>query len=181
MDSPANDAVVGVQTLFVGHLPALRGFVISLTGDPGLVDDIIQETFLTISAKASTFEVGTNFKAWAWSIARLKTLEALRKSGKHRYLAADVIESLCAHEEAFDWNEFDRMQRHVAACIEDLAPKARTAVELRYRHGHSAAEVARRMGWTANAIHVALSRARKTLRECVEKRVVAEGPSRPVG
>lgn len=164
-----------VQKLFVSHLPALRGFVMSLTGDFTLVDDVLQETFLTVTSKADTFEPGSNFKAWAWAVARIKTLEALRKAGREKYLATDVIESLCAHDDSLDWGELDRMHRHVSVCIEELAPKARAVVDLRYKHGHRAAEVARQMGWTINAIHVALSRARRSIRECVQRRLLAEG------
>lgn len=173
----AEAATARVQRLFVAHLPALRGFVTSLTGDFSLVDDIVQETFLTITAKADVFEPGSNFKAWAWTVARVKTLEALRKAGREKYLAADVIESLCVHDESLDWAELDRLHRHVGACVEDLAPKAKAVFELRYKHGHRAAEVARQMGWTINAIHVALSRARRSIRECVQRRITAEDAS----
>jgi Sigma-70 region 2 len=50
-----------VQGLFVQHLPALRGFVLSLVSDFSLVDDVVQEAFLTVTAKAANFERGTNF------------------------------------------------------------------------------------------------------------------------
>jgi RNA polymerase sigma-70 factor (ECF subfamily) len=170
-----DDQVVRVQTLFVNHMPALRGFVMALTSDFSLVDDIMQETFLTISAKADKFQPGTSFRAWAWAVARLKTLEALRKARREKHLAADVIESLCSHDEAFDWSEIDLLQRQVAACVESLAAKAKTVVELRYKQGHAAAEIARQMGWTTNAIHVALSRARRAIRECVQRRLAVPG------
>lgn len=172
-----DDQVVQVQALFVSHMPALRGFVIALTGDFTLADDIIQETFLTISAKADVFQPGTSFKAWAWAIARMKTLEALRKARRERHLSADVIESLCSHDEAFDWSDIDELQRHVAVCVESLAAKAKTVIELRYTQGHAAAEIARQMGWTTNAIHVALSRARRAIRECVQRRLAVPGPA----
>lgn len=164
-----------VQKLFVSHLPALRGFVTSLVSDFSLADDIVQETFLTITSKADTFEPGTNFKAWAWSVARIKTLEAIRKAGREKHFAAEVIESLCAHDQAYDWPEFERMLNHIGVCVEQLAPKAQAIIELRYKQGHRAVEVARQMGWTVNAIHVALSRARRAIRDCVQRRLMAEG------
>lgn len=168
------DAVVHVQGLFVQHLPALRGFVLSLVSDFSLVDDVVQETFLTVTKKAGDFQRGTNFRAWAWTIARFKTLQLLEEQrGVKEQFAPDVIEALCAHGSSQDWHTEDRL-RHLAACIAKLAPKAHEAIELRYTKALRPPEIARIMGWTTDAVHVVLSRARVTLRECVSRLVGAE-------
>jgi len=39
-------------------------------------EDVLQETFLTVTAKAASFAEGTNFIGWACTIARFKVLEA---------------------------------------------------------------------------------------------------------
>jgi RNA polymerase sigma-70 factor (ECF subfamily) len=170
LDSP----VPRVQRLFVQHLPALRGFVGALVTDFTIVDDVVQETFMTVTAKAADFQPGTNFRAWAWAIARLKVLEVARKNTRQVTLSPDVVEAICAREDGVDWQNLDALVRHVGACVETLAPKARLAFELRYRHAHPPQEIARQMEWTVNAIHVALSRARAAVRECVERRLAAE-------
>jgi RNA polymerase sigma-70 factor (ECF subfamily) len=46
------------------------------------------------------------------------------------------------------------------------------SVELRYVGDHKPAEVARMIGWSAEAVHVALSRARSLLRDCIERRTL---------
>ena len=68
-----------VQLLFVRHENSIRTFVRALQPSLADADDVLQETFLTVSRKASTFELGTNFVAWACSIARLKVLENFRQ------------------------------------------------------------------------------------------------------
>ena len=168
------EQVAHVQALFVQHLPALRGFILSLVSNFSLVDDVVQESFITVTNKAASFERGTNFRAWAWTIARFKTLQLLEKSApvKERF-APDVIEALCAHESAEDWHS-EEMLRHLAGCIEQLAPKARQSIELRYMQAHRPPEIARLMGWTVDAVHVALARARVVLRDCVTRRLAAE-------
>ena len=50
-----------VQTLFIKRQPAIRAMAIALTGDFALAEDVVQETFLTVSEKAATFTLGTNF------------------------------------------------------------------------------------------------------------------------
>ena len=165
-----------VQSLFVQHLPALRGFVLSLVSDFSLVDDIVQETFLVITAKAATFQRGTNFRAWAWTIARYKVLQTLEKNAPvpDRF-APEVIEALAAQSTAETWYSDEQLQ-YLAKCMESLAPKAREAVELRYQQAHRPPEIASRLGWTVESVHVALSRARVFLRDCVTQRMLTANP-----
>ena len=173
-DEPSSDQVTHVQGLFVQHLPAMRGFVTSLVSDVTLVDDIVQESFLTITDKADKFKRGTNFRAWAWTIARYKTLQLLDKrvTVKSRF-AEDVIDALSAHEAAEEW-ETETMVRHLGGCVEKLAPKAKKAIQMRYMQAHKPPEIARSMGWSINSVNVALSRARILLRDCVARRVSSE-------
>ena len=80
------------------------------------------------------------------------------------------MEALCAHASSEDWLG----ERHLSclrACLMRLAPKARHAVELRYQQANKPPEIARQMGWTVEAVHVALSRARVFLRDCVTNRL----------
>jgi len=160
-----------VQSLFVQHLPALRGFVLSLVSDFSLVDDVVQETFLVVTAKAASFQRGTNFRAWAWTIARYKVLQTLEKNAPAAdRFAPEVLEALAAQETAETWFSDEQIQ-HLAKCMEGLAPKAREAVELRYQQAHRPPEIASRLGWTVESVHVALSRARVFLRDCVTQRM----------
>jgi RNA polymerase sigma-70 factor (ECF subfamily) len=150
----------------------LRGFLLSLVSDFSLVDDVVQETFLVVTAKAEKFQRGTNFRAWAWTIARNKALQLLEKAAPpDERFTPDVIEALCAHESAERWPPEEQLRR-LAECVQRLAPRAREAVDLRYQQAHRPPEIARRMGWTVDAVHVALSRARVFLRECMSRRII---------
>jgi RNA polymerase sigma-70 factor, ECF subfamily len=165
---PSPDQISLVQRLFVQNTMALRGFLLALMPDFSRVDDVVQETFLTVTAKADDFLDGTNFRSWVFSIARFKVLEALRKPGATVLsLDAEVIESLCATE-IEDWHA-DEQLLALGRCLDELTPQARRAVELRYEQAHRPAEIAQRMGWTVNSVNVALARARAALRDCVER------------
>jgi RNA polymerase sigma-70 factor, ECF subfamily len=144
--------VARVQMLFVQHTPALRGFVLSLLPDFAAVDDVLQETFLTVTAKAAQYEPGSSFLRWACAIARFKILEVTREKAKAtQLLSPEVIDTLCAcmpdEEDAGDHG-----LRLLGECLEELAPQARRAVDLRYQHAHKPTEVARLMGWSAEAV-----------------------------
>jgi RNA polymerase sigma-70 factor, ECF subfamily len=158
-----------VQRLFVQHHLALRSFICALVPDFNVAQDVLQETFLTVTAKAGEFSEGSNFVNWACTIARFKVLETLR-ARKLKSLSPAALESLCAVEvHLADDPRIDVIER----CISELAPRSRRIVELRYEGDHSPSEVARVVGWTVKAVNVTLSRARRVLRDCVRRKLAA--------
>ena len=159
-----------MQQLFVKHQQQLRAFVVALAPDFSAADEVMQETFLEVSRKASEFQLDSNFSAWARSIAKFKVLGLRRdKQRAASRLADDVVEALAA---AAPPEEDDA--RHLAVvdalrkCLERLAPAARELVRLRYFGEHLPEEIARIRSQSVNAINVTLSRARLALRQCVE-------------
>ncbi len=170
MSDSVDPRTAHVQLLFIQHTSQLRGFVIALMPDFSRVDDVMQETFLTITKKAASFEPGTNFLGWACTIARFKVLEAGRKAAAGAQpLAPEVLESLCAC--APEVEPDDERLRMLGDCLQELAPQARRAIELRYHHAHKPGEIANILGWTPNSVYVALSRARDLLRGCLEMKL----------
>ncbi len=167
-----SDKTMRVQQLFVKHQLALRAFILSLEPNFTDAEDLLQEVFLVVTRKANEFEEGTNFFAWGCTIARFKLMELLRRRAKSQALSEEVIEALCAvePEHQFDDSRLVLLQ----GCLEQLSPKARQMMYLRYYGEHSPAQIARLVSWTPNAVRVALSRARTVLQECLERKMRQE-------
>lgn len=159
-----------VQQLFVKHVPAIQVFIRAFMPDFNRADDVLQECFLTATAKADTFREGTSFIAWATAIAKLKVLECHRK---HRSagttLSPEVIDALCAAAPIAA--PADDSRAMVRECLGELAPRAREAIDMRYGDACKPAEIARHLSWTPEAVYVTLSRARASLRECIERKM----------
>jgi RNA polymerase sigma-70 factor (ECF subfamily) len=168
----SDDPTLRVQQLFVRHQGQLKAFVLALLPDFARADDVVQEVFLHVTAKAAEFEPETNFLAWVRSIARFKLLEACRQS-PGRSLDADVLESLAASCPD-DWVGDEKLAA-LTRCLQRLAPKAREIVQLRYQREHSPPEIARILSRTTNSISVALAKARVELRECIERQLNPSG------
>ena len=84
-----------VQRLFLRHAGVLKGFILGLLPDANRAEDVFQELFLTVTRKAGDFRTGTNFLAWARSIARLKVLEHVRAAqGGPRLLGPEALDLL---------------------------------------------------------------------------------------
>ena len=169
----SDPVITRVQQLFVRHQPAVRSFAIGLTGDFAAAEDVVQETFLTITAKAADFEADTNFVAWACAIARLKVLENRRAS---RRFSPAVVDALAAAipEEAFVTDLGQERLPHLLACLERLPPKARELVRLRYFLEHGPTEIAASLGRTVAGVNAALLKAREALRDCIAAKLAAE-------
>jgi RNA polymerase sigma-70 factor (ECF subfamily) len=159
-----------VLQLFVRHQPRIKGFIVSLLGDFGSVEDVLQETFLVVQRKAGEFAPGSNFIAWAFQIARFQVMKVQSQHQRaNRRLSDEVLEALAASapEEPFDESRLTALP----GCVAKLAPQARRIVDLFYEHEHRPHEIAQVLSWTPTAVSVALSRARRFLRECIEQQM----------
>lgn len=163
--TPEPDATEQVQLLFVRHEGVVRAFVRALQPSLSDADDVMQETFLTVSRKAATFEPGTNFAAWACGIARLKVLENLRQRKRATVLSEAAIIALA--EDAPEPEVMAERERALDRCVERLAPKARDLLWRRYSRRQSSEEMAASVNMTSTAVRVALTKARAFLRNCV--------------
>ncbi|NBT12597.1 MAG: sigma-70 family RNA polymerase sigma factor [Planctomycetia bacterium] len=170
----SDPVVAGVQQLFVRHQSAVRAFAIALTGDFAAAEDVVQETFLTITAKAADFEAETNFVAWACAIARLKALENRRAA---RRFSPAVVESLADSIPAAELGP-DLGQQWLPLlldCLKRLPPRARELIRLRYFLEQGPREIATALGRTAGGVNTALLKARDALRDCMAAKLAADG------
>ena len=167
-----DEHVLKVQQLFVRHQGQLKAFVKALCPGFARADDVLQDVFLTVTAKAHEFDLDSSFLAWGRAIARFKVLEAGRGSGRLS-LSPDVLDSLAASCPDV-WAGEEQLDA-LTVCLGELAPRAREIVQLRYQREQSPTEIARLLDRTANSVNVALSKARAALRECMDRRLSREG------
>lgn len=166
----SNDHQQQVLQLFVRHQTRIKGFIVSLLGDFAAADDVVQETFLIVQRKSEEFSPGSNFIAWAFQIARFQVMKAQSQHKQAADRFSDVVlEALAASapEKPFDDDKLIALPE----CLSKLAPQARRIVDLFYEHEHKPQEIARIVQWTPSAVSVAISRARRFLRECIEEQL----------
>ena len=61
------------------HLPALRAFALSLTRNGATADDMVQDTVVKAWTNIEKFQVGTNMRAWLFTILRNPYYSSRRK------------------------------------------------------------------------------------------------------
>ena len=70
--------------LLVSHQSQIRAFVISLLPGVSEAEDVIQNTNEVLWTKRETFELGSNFKAWALTTARFQVMALQQKLKRER-------------------------------------------------------------------------------------------------
>lgn len=160
--------------LLVAERGPLLGFVYSLCRDRDLAEDVFQNLVVLTSEKQPTVSGREHFLSWARTAARYEVNNAMRKRHRTIPLDPEVIDLL-----ERQWDEADRQQTGPALaealghCLDRLTPNVRRLVRLRYDQGLTGDALAAAMDRTLNAVHVALSRAYRTLAGCIEARVGA--------
>lgn len=150
----------------------LIAYIRALVGDADLTEDIFQEISVLVLQKADEFIPGRDLQAWCRGMARNVILREREKCRRLRPFEGERLLELV--DAAFAENGGpDPAEGHRSSlrdCLGMLAAPSRTLVELRYQGGCSLREVARKLGRTEGAVQVALSRVRKWLLECIERR-----------
>ncbi len=54
----------------IEHLPAMRAFALSLSGNHATADDLVQDTVVKAWSNFDKFQPGTNLRAWLFTILR---------------------------------------------------------------------------------------------------------------
>ncbi|WKL25965.1 sigma-70 family RNA polymerase sigma factor [Sinorhizobium meliloti] len=108
-------------------LPSLRAFAMSLIGRHDRADDLVQDTIMKAWAKQDHFEIGTNMKAWLFTILRNELYSQMRKRGREvQDSDGHLTETLAHHPEQYGSLDLQDFRR----ALEQLPPDQREAIIL---------------------------------------------------
>jgi RNA polymerase sigma-70 factor (ECF subfamily) len=149
-------------------------FILFKVPHPFEADEIFQETNLVIWRKCDQFQMGTNFLAWACQIATFEVLKFRDRNRRDKhYFSNEFIEQV--GEAALDDAEHLEERRNaLVACLGKLREKDRELIQYRYTPGETGKNLACRLGRPANSVYQSLGRIRRTLLECINRRLQAE-------
>jgi RNA polymerase sigma-70 factor, ECF subfamily len=152
----------GFRNDLVKTIPSLRAFAISLTQNNDRADDLVQETLVKAWDKQSSFQPGTNLKAWLFTILRNEFYSQMRKRGREvQDSDGTLTASVAIHpgqQGAIDLKDFRK-------ALEQLPEDQREAIVLIGASGFSYEEAAEICGCAVGTIKSRVSRARARLQE----------------
>lgn len=146
----------------LGAIPSLRAFAVSLSQNADRADDLVQETLVKAWDKHSSFQPGTNMKAWLFTILRNEFYSQMRKRGREVQDSEGVMTGrLAVHPSQHGLLDLDDFRSALARLPEDQ----REAIILIGASGFSYEEAAEICGCAVGTIKSRVSRARTKLQE----------------
>ena len=147
------------KALFLAVAPALRRFAMSLTRNPSVADDLVQDTLLRAWRSRARFERGTNFEAWTFTILRNHYYSGQRRSREVQDEDGSYAARLSSPPDQA--GRLDLQDVHAA--LNRLAPTMREALILVAIEGLSHEEAAAVMGCQIGTAKSRVWRARDQL------------------
>jgi RNA polymerase sigma-70 factor (ECF subfamily) len=132
------------------------------------LDDVVQETLLTVHRVRHTYDPARSCDAWLAAIAGRRAIDMLRGHGRRRRRETHdefALDRLAERDDASAASERAQEASRLHAAIAGLPPGQREAVEQMAIREHSLAEAAAETGRNTGALKVNLHRALKALRD----------------
>jgi RNA polymerase sigma-70 factor (ECF subfamily) len=132
-------------------------------------DDIYQEAVMALYADRERFEPGTNFLAWACTVARFKVMAHRKSSQRDRLeFSGELIERLSARWITINSDLAHRRQA-LDHCLGRLPARQRELIDQRYSGDTPISELARRTGRSVHTLYKTLDRVRRALATCIDR------------
>lgn len=132
-----------------------------------LLDDVVQETLLTLHRVRHTYDPSRSYDAWLAALAARRAIDALRSQGRRGHREVHDEHAVDLHPDADDATaaaEREQEARRLREAIASLPPGQREAVEQLGLKERSLAEASAETGRQTGALKVNLHRAMKALR-----------------
>lgn len=157
----------------IPHLDAMYNFALRLTSDPNDAEDLVQDTIVKAFRFFSSYEKGTNAKAWLFRILKNSYINNYRKKSKQpNQVDYDEVSSFyeTIRADRTDTSDLeDRMFRElidddISNALEDLPEDFRTVVLLCDVEGFTYEEIANMLDVPIGTIRSRLHRGRNLLK-----------------
>ena len=153
----------------------LFGFLFKRLADREQAREVLQRTNLVLCRKADNYEPGTNFKAWAMTVANYEVLAYRKTQVRERLVFTDEVDAMLGPDgDGRSPAQSDRVA-HLNHCLQGMSLKNRELIEWRYQGERTMEKIAEEIGSTIGAVKVKLHRLRRQLLSCIQNRMQEDG------
>ena len=160
--------------LFTKHQRRLYLYILAQVPSPVDAEEILQEANIVVWRKFDRFELGTNFFAWSCRIANYEVLKYRDRRRRDRLRFSNEFVELVSREIADNAEIVLEKRNALLGCLSKLRPQDRELIRQRYASGENGNSLAELLGRPVNSVYQSLGRIRKTLLECMKRRIAAE-------
>ena len=162
-----------------GYQDSLTAYAYVVLQDWNLAEDVVQDLFVTVSAKWDSFDTSRPLYPWLKRIVRNRAVDIIRSRSKEFYCAdedlLDLVEqAFDSDEEAESMERRSKMSSSLKDCISQLNEKSRRLIEGFYSEGKSCSILSEEFERSENAVYISLTRIRQQLRKCADEKLRLE-------
>jgi RNA polymerase sigma-70 factor, ECF subfamily len=151
-----------LRLLYDRHAPWLLVRLRRRCADPGLVEEVVQDTFVVVWRRAGDFAGTGQVAAWIWGIGIRRLIDRLRSVRAMEPLPEDRADSVVsAEDQVLVGVEYGDL----AGALRRLSPELRAVVQATILDGLTTKEAAQLLGIPAGTVKTRMMRARARLRE----------------
>lgn len=151
------------------HQAAVLSYINSLMPGCSAAQDVLQETNIKLWEKKDDFIPGTNFKSWAFAVARFELLGQRRRLQRNGWLVfSDTVAEQLADDLAESDDDHESALQALDHCLNKLRPHDQDLVRTRYGSACGLDEYALSLNRSSGTMKARLFKIRAALRRCVE-------------
>lgn len=155
-----------LRVLYERHAPWLFLRLSRRCGEPTIVEEVVQDTFVAVWRRPHGYEGRGDVAAWIWGIGIRRLIDRLRRVP----LARRMAEQARAPRMEFVPSAEEQVLRGIeygdaAAAVNRLSPELRAVLQATVLDGLSTKEASRLLGIPQGTVKTRLMRARAQLRE----------------
>jgi len=163
---------------FFGLYPSIHGrlysYILVMVHNRTVADDLLQETATILWEKFDQFQEGTNFSAWAFSIARNKIFEYLRENQKTKKLFSTDFYERLSHLAEESSNECSARIDALEECLKKLKNSDQKLIKLRYKDNVSIKDISLKTGKSISTLYQHISIILGLLRICISRSLTSQ-------
>ncbi len=168
----------GLSTRFLAERHGLLAYILGLVHRVEVAEDIFQEVWLRVAGAEEDGEAVHDPPRWFRGVARNLILHHWRSERRSRTIVDSELVELI--DQAFDENDsrseaLEARERGLRTCMAALSSAMQGLLRMIYVDGISTQEASARLNRTPESILMMLSRGRRSLAECIARRVRSEG------
>jgi RNA polymerase sigma-70 factor (ECF subfamily) len=160
-------------SLLTSNSSRINSFIYCMVPNESDAEDIMQDTTITMWEKFESYRYGTDFAAWAVTVAKYKILEYRRKGRmKHLQLDEHVLE-LLEKENPHLFDDTEQRTRALRQCLQKLPHADLDFIKLKYSQGLTAKKLSHRIGISLAAVYRINARLNALLLGCIDRTLMS--------
>jgi RNA polymerase sigma-70 factor (ECF subfamily) len=153
------------ERLFIKNHKKLCGYVLKLSGNPDLAEDVVQEVFIKLWESRTEIRIKTSVKSYLFKACHNKFIEKMRESTKETTLLETLKWETLSKLQPEEGRVDNQKVEIINVAIEQLSPKCREAFLLSRYNQLKYQEIGEVMGISVKTVEIHISKALSQLHQ----------------